>query len=154
MTRRDATAQVSLFSHPTVSVVERGRHDPVAPDETAVYGRALLAEMRGEELTEAQRTLLARVRAEAEEHRRAPSPVVELSETLLTLERGERAEVRVSWRRYRGSSPFLDIRRWERLPGDDEMHPTRQGVTIRAREVTRLLATIVQAARRLSRDAA
>jgi hypothetical protein len=154
MTRRDATAQVPLFTESPASRAglrrASGRYDAVAEDEAAAYGRALLAEMRGEELTEEQKARLARARAEAAAHRRAPAPVVDVSETLLTLERGERSEVRISWRRYKGSSPFLDFRRWERLPGDDEMRPTRQGVTIRAREITRLLTTVVGAARRLS----
>ncbi|HJL17430.1 MAG TPA: PC4/YdbC family ssDNA-binding protein [Sandaracinaceae bacterium LLY-WYZ-13_1] len=150
MSHRDATAaQVSLF--PTAAA--GGRFDTASEEESAAYGRALLAEMRGEELTEAQRAMLARARANAAADRRAPTPVVDVSETLLRLDRGERSEVRVSWRRYKGSSPFLDFRRWERLPGDDEMRPTRQGVTIRAREITRLLTTVVQAARRLSTEA-
>ena len=150
MTRR-ATAQASLFAEaPTGRRTASGRYETLAEDEAAAYGRALLAEMRGEELTSEQRTRLARARAEAAAHRRAPAPVLDVSETLLTLDRGERSEVRVSWRRYKGSSPFLDFRRWERLPGDHEMRPTRQGVTIRAREITRLLTAVVGAARRSS----
>jgi hypothetical protein len=150
MSRRDATAQVPLFTDAPAPARGTGRYDTVAEDESAAYGRALLAEMRGEELTADQEALLQRARAQAEAHRRAPTPVVDVSETLLTLDRGERAEVRISWRRYKGSSPFLDFRRWERVPGDDEMRPTRKGVTIRAREITRLLTTVVGAARRLS----
>lgn len=144
MARRSSNAQVSLF--PSAA----GRHDLVAEDESAAYGRALLAEMRGEALTEAQEAMLQRARASAALDQRAPTPVTEVSETLLTLERGDKAEVRISWRRYKGSSPFLDLRRWERLPGDSEMRPTRQGVTIRAREITRMLSVMVQVARRLS----
>lgn len=144
---RRSTAQVSLFPHSG-----KGRHDIVADADSAAYGRALLAEMRGEALSEEQELMLQRARASAHADRRAPTPVTEVSDTLLTLDRGDNAEVRVSWRRYKGSSPFIDVRRWERLPGDVEMRPTRQGVTIRAREITQMLTVIVQAARRLSSE--
>lgn len=130
-------------------VSERGgRYDPVNDDEAAAVGRALLAELRGEELTPSQRALLLRSRSRSRLDARAPTPVVDASETLLTLGRGEEAEVRIRWRRYKGSSPFLDIRRFERAAGG-RMRPTRQGVTIRARELGRVMSTLVAAARRL-----
>src|SRR5690606_2543111 len=98
--------------------------------------------------TPSEKALLARIRSDAPDQARAPTPVVEQSETLLILDRGADAEVRLSWRRYRGSSPFLDIRRWERVPGEG-MRPTRQGVTIRAREVVRVMSVLVQITRKL-----
>ncbi len=68
-------------------------------------------------------------------------------EPLSPFERGPDAEVRVSWRSYKGSSPFLDVRRWERVHGDG-MRPTRQGVSIRLRELSRLMTVLVQALQR------
>ncbi|MGE0790410.1 MAG: PC4/YdbC family ssDNA-binding protein [Sandaracinaceae bacterium] len=125
-----------------------GRFDPVNEDEAAALGRALLAELRGDDLTPEQLSLLERSRSAAAMDERAPTPVVDASDTLVTFGRGDDAEVWVSWRRYRGSSPFLDIRRFERAP-DGEMRPTRQGVTIRARELGRLLTALLNAAKRL-----
>ncbi len=147
MPRPDAT--LPLFTEPARP--RRGLHDPASPDEAAALGHALLAELRGEELTPTQRALLLRSRSRAAADARAPTPVVESSETLLVLDRGADAEVRVSWRRYRGSSPFLDIRRFERLPSG-ATRATRQGVTIRARELGRVMTTLLGVARRLSRD--
>jgi len=141
-------AQLALLDSPADGRNDRpprrGRFEPAGDPEAAAMGRALLAELRGEELTVSQRALLARARAEVPpEELRAPTPVVDASETLLTLGRGEAAEVRLSWRRYRGSSPFLDLRRFER--GDrGAMRPTRQGVTIRGHEVSRLLTALVK----------
>jgi len=108
MTHEDATAQVPLFEEAPGAA---GRYDTVAGDESAAYGRALLAEMRGEELTPDQRARLLQARAEAEAHRRAPAPVADVWETLLTLDRGERAEVRISWRRYEAAprSSFVSM---------------------------------------------
>ena len=140
---RDATAQVPLFVEAPSS-----RFDPVCDDEAAAFGRALLARVRGEPLTPEQRALLSRARAEAPEDRRAPTPVVDLSETLLALPRGEDAELRVQLRRYKGSRPFVDIRRWER--SDGALRPTRQGVTVRMREITQVLGAISTAARRIA----
>lgn len=125
----------------------RGKYDAVSENEAAALGRALLAKIRGEVLSPSEQAVLARAQSLSEGDERAPTPVVDVSETLATFERGEDAEIRVSWRSYKGSSPFLDIRRWERAPGEP-MKPTRQGVTIRAREVGRLLTIIVQAMRR------
>lgn len=125
------------------------RYDPVDPTEGAQYGRALLARMRKEPLSPLQQALLAQTAvAEAPAEQRAPTPVVDLSETLLTFGRGEDAEVRLSLRRYKGSSPFFDIRRWERTDGS--LRPTRQGVTIRARELPRLLGALTEAAARIA----
>jgi hypothetical protein len=123
------------------------QYDPVRDDEAAALGHALLAQLRGEPLSPAERALLARSRSRAVQDRRAPTPVVEVSETLATFERGPDAEVRVSWRSYKGSSPFLDVRRWERVHGDG-MRPTRQGVSIRLRELSRLMTVLVQALQR------
>lgn len=120
-----------------------GRYDAVDDTEAAAMGRALLARLRGEDLSASQRALLARAGSESPDDRRAPTPVIESSETLLTLGRGSDAEVRVSWRRYKGSSPFLDVRRFER--GDrGALLPTRQGITIRGHEVERLLMALVK----------
>lgn len=127
------------------------RYEPVSEPEAAALGRALLAQIRGEPLTPSESALLARMRSAAPEDARAPAPVIDVSETLLTLERGADAEVRITWRRFKGSSPFLDIRRWERVPGEG-MRPTRQGVTIRARELSRLMSVLVQAVRRIGND--
>ncbi len=123
------------------------RYEPVTEPEAAELGRALLAQIRGDVLTPSEKALIARMRSNAPEDVRAPTPVVELSETLLTLDRGPDAEVRLTLRRFKGSSPFLDIRRWERTA--DGMRPTRQGVTIRAREVARVMTVLVQVARKL-----
>ena len=154
MTQRPG--QIPLF------LAHTSRHDPVPEPEAAELGHALLARLRGDALTAGQRALLTRAEPPAgggrasELDRRAPTPVIDVSETLLTLARGDDAEVRVSWRRYKGSSPFLDIRRWEREPGRGRgrggaegggMHATRQGVTIRARELPRLLRVVVEVAR-------
>ncbi len=125
-----------------------GAYDPVGDDEAAALGRALVAQIRGESLTGEQKALVSRMRSRAPEDARAPVPVVEVSETLATFERGEGAELRISWRSYKGSTPFLDIRRWERGEGK-AMRPTRQGVTIRLKEISRLLQVVVQVARRL-----
>ena len=55
-----------------------------------------------------------------------------------------RAGYETDWtRRYRGSAPFLDLRRFERTDRG-EMLPTRQGVTIRGHEVLRLLSSLVK----------
>ncbi|MFK7985976.1 MAG: transcriptional coactivator p15/PC4 family protein [Sandaracinaceae bacterium] len=139
-----ATAQqVPLFVEPPAR-----RFDPVSEDEAAAFGRALLARVRGETLTAEQRALLDRARDGGEaSDRRAPTPVVDVSETLLALPRGAQAELRVQVRRYKGSRPFLDIRRWER--DGTGLKPTRQGVTFRMREVTQVLGAISQAARRM-----
>lgn len=125
-----------------------GAYDPVGDGEAAALGRALLAQIRGEILTPGEKALVARMKSRAAEDARAPAPVVEVSETLATFERGPDAEVRVTWRSFKGSSPFLDIRRWERTHGE-AMRPTRQGVTIRLREISRLMQVVVQVARRL-----
>lgn len=156
MTQRPG--QIPLFlvhdarREPAPSVSGRAgasRYETVAEPEAAELGRALLARLRGDGLTDAQEALLLRAAEAPELDRRAPTPVIDVSETLLTLGRGDDAEVRVSWRRYKGSSPFLDIRRWEREPtSSGGMHPTRQGVTIRARELPRLLRVVVEVARR------
>lgn len=124
-----------------------GHYDPVSEPEAAELGRALLAQIRGDVLTPREAALVARMRSSSPADARAPTPVVELSETLLTLERGEHAEVRITWRRYKGSGPFLDLRRWERT--DRGMRPTPKGVTIRARELPRLMTVIVQTVRKL-----
>jgi hypothetical protein len=126
-----------------------GRYDPVSEPEAAELGRALLAQIRGDVLTPSEQVLLKRMRSSAPEDARAPTPVVEISETLLTLDRGADAEVRVTWRRFKGSSPFLDIRRWERAAPGEELRPTRQGVTIRARELARLMSVLVQTVRKI-----
>jgi hypothetical protein len=125
----------------------RGRYDAVNENEAAALGRALLAKIRGEVLTPSEQALIARAESQSTEDERAPTPIVDVSETLATFERGEDAELRIMWRSYKGSTPFLDIRRFERVPGE-AMKPTRQGVTIRAREVGRLMTIIVQAMRR------
>lgn len=125
-----------------------GAYDPVEDEEAAALGRALLAQIRGEPLTPSEKALVARMRSRRPEDARAPTPVVEVSETLATFERGPDAEVRVTWRSYKGSSPFLDIRRWERAPGQP-MRPTQKGVTIRLREISRLMQVVVQVARKL-----
>jgi hypothetical protein len=125
-----------------------GRYDPVSEPEAAELGRALLAQIRGDVLTPTEQALLKRMRSSSPDDARAPTPVVEVSETLLTLDRGADAEVRVTWRRFKGSSPFLDIRRWERAPGE-ELKPTRQGVIIRARELARLMTVVVQTVRKI-----
>ena len=141
---------------------EGGRFDTVRAEEGAAFGRALLAKLRGEALTEDARACLEELRRSPEPvelerprdpswDRRAPRPVIDSSETLLVLDRGRDSEVRVSWRRYRGSAPFLDLRRWERS-GRAGMQPTKQGVTIRLRELPRLLRVVVAAAGR-ARDA-
>jgi hypothetical protein len=126
----------------------KGRYDIVSEGEAAAIGRALLAKIRGEPLSVSEQALLARARSNAPEDERAPGPVIDVSETLAVFERGEDAEVRLTWRSYRGSSPFLDIRRWERAPGEDTLKPTRQGVTIRTKEIGRMLTAIVQAMRK------
>ncbi len=140
MSREAAAAQLPLPT--TVSPAKSDRYDTASNEEAAAIGRALLAELRGEELTTTQRALLRRTRSAAPEARVA-SPVLDRDRTLLCLSRGDNAEIRVRWRRYRGSSPFLDLRRFER--GDrGALLPTRQGVTIRAHEVKRLLASLVK----------
>lgn len=128
-----------------------GRYDPVSEPEAAELGRALLAQIRGEVLTPSERALVARMRSSAPDDARAPAPVVDVSDTLLTLDRGPDAEVRVTWRRFKGSSPFLDIRRWERVSGEG-LRPTRQGVTIRARELARLMSVLVQTVRKIGKS--
>lgn len=125
-----------------------GLYDPVDDEEAAALGRALVARIRGEPLTPSEEALLSRLGSRGPEDERAPSPVLEVSETLATFERGPDAEVRVTWRSYKGSSPFLDIRRWERAPGQP-MRPTQKGVTIRMREISRLMQVVVQVARKL-----
>ena len=87
--------------------------------------------------------MLSSARAPAPEPR-APTPVVDSEQTLLCLPRGRDAEVRVRWRRYRGSSPFLDLRRFERPAGGGDLRPTRAGVTVRGHEVSRLISTLVK----------
>jgi hypothetical protein len=127
--------------------IRGGRYDTVGEDEAAAVGRALIAQIRGDPLTPAERALLARMRSSAAEDARAPTPVVDASETLATFERGADAELRVTWRRFKGSAPFLDIRRWERTA--DGTRPTRQGVTIRARELSRFVSAVLSAVRRV-----
>lgn len=139
MRRLNRSAQAQLFP------VTAGRYDPVDEVESAAYGRALLAKVRGDELTPAQRAVLTPLAHDPPADERAPTPVVDESTTLLTLDRGDDAEVRVSWRRYKGSSHFLDIRRWE--AGSSGMRPTRQGVSIRMRELPRFLKAVLLASR-------
>ncbi|MCB9594856.1 MAG: hypothetical protein H6719_19195 [Sandaracinaceae bacterium] len=140
MPRDDAAAQLSFLP----GARPAGRYDTASDDEAAAIGRALVAELRGDALTMSQRTLLDTARANAPEpEERAPGPVLDADQTLLSLSRGDDAEVRVRWRRYRGSAHFLDVRRFER--GDrGELLPTRQGVTIRGHEVQKLLAALVK----------
>lgn len=128
-----------------------GRHDTVGEEEAGAIGRALLAQMRGDPLSPTEQALLARLRSDAPADARAPTPVVEISETLAAFDRGPDAELRITWRRFKGSAPFLDIRRWERAPGE-AMRPTRQGITIRARELSRFMTVIVHAVRRIGSD--
>ncbi|MCA9608697.1 MAG: hypothetical protein KC619_24000 [Myxococcales bacterium] len=138
MPRDDAAAQLTLLPG-----ARGGRYDTATDAEAAAIGRALVAELRGDDLTVSQRALLANARSSAPEEERAPGPVLDQDQTLLTLDRGEGAELRVRWRRYKGSAHFLDLRRFER--GDrGEMVPTRQGVTIRGHEVQKLLAALVK----------
>ncbi|MBX3275287.1 MAG: hypothetical protein KF729_33790 [Sandaracinaceae bacterium] len=137
MPKGRADAPIPLF--PTALA---GRYERAPHDEAAALGHALVAELRGDALTEAQRALLASARAAAPDTR-APEPVLDADDHLLALPRGEDAEVRVRWRRYRGSAPFLDLRRFERSDRG-EMLPTRQGVTIRGHEVLRLLSSLVK----------
>lgn len=122
------------------------RYDPVSEAEAAELGRALLDQLKGNALSDARRALLARASSQLPEDQRVGAPVVEESETLLVLPRGESAQLRVDVRRFRGSSPFLDLRRWER--GTKGFHPTRQGVTIRSHELGRLWEALAGALRR------
>lgn len=123
-----------------------GRYDPMPEDEAAALGKALLASIRGDRLTPAQRAVIARARSA--EDPQAPSPVLEHDEVIATFPRGEEAEVRVSWRAFRGSSPFLDVRRFERAP--EGLRPSKQGVTIRGRELGQLMSALVQAMGKLA----
>lgn len=125
------------------------RYDAVSDPEAAELGHALLAQLRDEPLTVTQQALLDRAKSDSAADRRAPTPVIEDSEVLLTLGREDGAEVRVSWRRYKGSAPFLDIRRWEKV-GKGELRPTRQGVTIRAKELGGFARTVSKAVRRFA----
>ena len=120
-----------------------GRYDTASNEEAAAVGRALLAQLRGEALTAAQKGILARAHSRAPQEARAAAPVLDRDRTLLRLSRGDHAELRVRWRRYRGSSPFLDFRRFERTDRGGLL-PTRQGVTIRGHEVKRLLTSLVK----------
>ena len=131
--------------------LQGGRYDTASDGEAAAFGRALLAQMRGDPLSPTEQALLARMRSDAAEDARAPAPVMDVSETLATFERSGDAEVRITFRRFKGSTPFLDIRRWERGRGN-EMHPTRQGITIRARELTRFVNAAMQALRKIGGD--
>jgi len=143
MPRDDATAeQLSLSTEPRVSE-SAGRYDVASEGEASAIGRALLAELRGEELTASQQEVLSSARAPAPDLR-APTPVVDSEQTLLCLSRGRDAELRVRWRRYRGSTPFLDLRRFERPAGGGELRPTRAGVTVRGHEVSKLISALVQ----------
>jgi hypothetical protein len=129
-----------------------GDYEPVGDDEAAALGHALLAKLRGERLSPEEQALLSRPRSRSRFDARAPTPVVEVAETLASFERGPDAELRLTWRRYKGSTPFLDLRRWERGPGGG-MRPTRQGVTLRLRELSRAMSAIVQALQRAERGA-
>ncbi len=138
MPRDDAAAQLSFLPG-----ARAGRYDRASDPEAAAIGRALVAELRGDDLTASQRALLTSARSAASEDERAPSPVLDEDQTLLALRRGPDAELRVRWRRYHGSAHFLDLRRFER--GDrGEMVATPKGVTIRGHEVGRLLAALVK----------
>lgn len=140
---RQTAAQLAIPIPPLPSRRRGGRYEAVSDPEAVAMGGALIAQLRGQELTLSQRALLARARSEMSVDERSPTPIIDTSETLLTLGRGPDAEVRVSWRRYKGSSPFLDVRRFER--GDrGVLRPTRQGITIRGNEVARLLTTLVE----------
>jgi hypothetical protein len=129
-----------------------GHYDPVSDDEAAAIGRALLSRIRGEKLSPSQEALLLRARSFHAMDARAPAPVPDVEESLIAFERGPDAEIRISWRSYKGSSPFLDLRRFERAHGESEMKPTRQGVTIRARELSRVLTVLVQIVQRLDEE--
>ena len=130
---------------------ERMRNEPISEEEAAALGRALLAKLKGQPLTFEERRLVERQsRPPSESHRRTGGPVVEEEELLLTLPRRDGAEVRLSYRRFRGTSPFLDLRRWERSRG--EWRPTRQGLTVRAREMSRFVSAVLAAAGRLDAD--
>ena len=137
-------SQVSLFpSRSTADSPAQSRYEPVDNEEASLLGRALLSQLRGDPLTPEQQTAIERAGVPS---RRAPEPVVERSETLLSLPRGD-AELRVSWRSYRGSTPFLDLRRWEKGRSGG-MHPTKQGVVVRLRELPQLFGVIRAVARR------
>lgn len=149
--------QIPLFvergrSAPADPPRTQSRYDAVSDPEAAEIGHALLAQLRDEPLTFTQQALLAQAESDAREDRRAPTPVIDESHTLLSLGREDGAEVRVSFRRYKGSAPFLDIRRWEKVAGkgSGELRPTRQGVTIRAKELPGFARTMAQAVRRFA----
>lgn len=126
------------------------RYEAVSEAEAAEFGHALLNRIRGEPLTLSQRELLARTQ-EAAPSPRAPGPVVEQDELLLALPRGDEAQVRISLRRFRGSSLFLDLRRWE-IRADGSWRPTRSGVTLRARELGRVSSALVAILKRVTED--
>lgn len=127
------------------------REDPISEEEAAALGRALLAKLKGQPLTREEKRLVERQQTPpGPSEARVSGPVVDEEEELLSLPRRDGAEVRVTLRRFRGTAPFLDLRRWERIKG--EWKPTRQGLTIRAREMSRFLSAVLAAAGRIDGD--
>jgi hypothetical protein len=76
------------------------------------------------------------------------------SRVLARFARGDDAEIRVSYDSRRaedgGEIPWISIRRWYR-PAGGELRPTRQGTTIRVREIGELILALEEA--RATREA-
>jgi hypothetical protein len=64
---------------------------------------------------------------------------------LATLSRGPGNELRIRWREFKGHH-FLDIREWSRRSEGDDWWPVKgKGITIKARELSDVMAACASA---------
>jgi len=65
------------------------------------------------------------------------------SRSLVTIQRGQDGELRLTWDEYEGR-PYLSLRFWQRTE-DGQVIPTKKGLSIRLREVPELVQGLVKA---------
>lgn len=112
--------------------------------------QAWLRELEGAQRTVEQVDKLLRMLAQRPKSRRAavvaPSPAATSSEetdavVLARIPKGERAEMRVTVKTWKGRRVF-DVRCWSLLKATGEFGPTRKGVTVDARMLPALVEAL------------
>lgn len=82
----------------------------------------------------------------------APEPPTEVpNKNLLTVARGENAQLRVDWCVWRGST-FVQMRLWQMARDGSGYRPTHRGTTVRRAELPLVLCALEAAQHEFARD--